>query len=82
MALAMVLILDLAATTALTGLCGARALTKGSALRRKRSSRSAKGHAKRQHKRRDQQRYALFHLLTSSPFSSQRENRPTSLSLR
>jgi hypothetical protein len=78
MALAMVLLLDLAATTALTGLCGARSLRKGFALRRKRSSRSAKGHAKRQHKRRDQQRYALFHLLTSSPFSSQSENRPTS----
>jgi hypothetical protein len=78
MALAMVLILDLAATAAFTGLHGTRTLRKGFALRRKRSSRSAKGHAERQHKSRDQQRYALLHLLTSSPFSSQSENRPTS----
>jgi hypothetical protein len=68
MALAMVLILDLAATAALTGLCGARTLAKGSALRCERSSRSAKGHAKRQHKSCDQQRNTLLHLLTSSPF--------------
>src|SRR5215208_6553025 len=65
-ALAMVLVLDLAAPAALTGLCGARAFAKGGALRRERSSRSAKGHAKRQHKCCDQQRYTLLHLLTSS----------------
>src|SRR5215217_9209746 len=48
-ALAMVLLLDRAATAALTGLCGARTFAKGSGLRCERSSRSAKGHAKRQH---------------------------------
>jgi hypothetical protein len=80
-ALAMVLILDLTATAALTGLCGARALAKGSGLRCERSSRSAKGHAKRQHKCCDQQRYALFHLLTSFLFSPKR-NQPTSLTVR
>src|SRR5215208_4419309 len=79
MALAMVLVLDLAATAALAGLCGARTLTKGSGLRCERSSRSAKGHAKRQHKCCDQQRYALLHLLTSSPFSPKRK--PAYLSL-
>src|SRR5215208_997779 len=73
-ALAMVLLLDRAATAALTGLCGARTLLKGSGLRCERSSRSAKGHAQRQHQRRDQQRNALSHLLTSFLYSPE-ENR-------
>jgi len=64
-----VLILDRAPTAALASPRDARTLTKGSALRCERSSRNAKGDAQRQHERRDQQRYALFHRLTSFPFS-------------
>src|SRR5829696_1874128 len=42
---------------------------------------SAKGHRQRQHQRRDQQRNALLHLLTSFPFC-QSENQPTPKSVR
>ena len=67
MALTMVLLLDLAATLALAGLRQTHTLLKGGGLRRERS-RNTKRHRKRQHKSRDQQRNALSHLLTSSPY--------------
>jgi len=67
MALAVVLLFDLAATATFTGLRQTYTLLKGGGLRRERSSGNAEGHAQRQHERHDQQRNALLHLLTSFP---------------
>jgi hypothetical protein len=80
MALAMVLVLDLAATATLASLHGTRTLRKGFGLRRERPSSYAHRHAQSQHKRRDQQSYALPHLLT--PFAYSRRDGPAYSCLR
>jgi hypothetical protein len=64
---AVVLLLDRAATATLTSLRQTHTLLKGRALRCERSSRNAERHGQRQHKRHNQQRDALAHMVSSLP---------------